>query len=103
VARIAPRYHPFHDLWHTFATELLLAGVPISRFSKWLGHASIQMTCDTYGHLLPCPDDLEVMEKLDRRPTTAGTTGHDLGTRPRIGATGTALRVAKAPNPLWKW
>ena len=47
MAGISPRYHPFHDLRRCFATELLWAGVPIFRVSKWLGHASIQMTCDT--------------------------------------------------------
>jgi hypothetical protein len=50
------------------------------------------MTCDTYGHLLPSPEDLEVMEALDRRLDTTGTTGHDLGTRPRIVAVGGARR-----------
>ena len=44
-----------HDLRHTFATHLLLAGVPVLKVSRWLGHTSIQITCDTYGHLLPDP------------------------------------------------
>jgi hypothetical protein len=70
-----------------------LAGVPIFRVSKWLGHASIQMTCDTYGHLLPSPDDVQVMETLDRE-LPAGTTGHDLGTGHRIARVGTTGRAA---------
>jgi integrase len=76
-AGMSGRYHPFHDLRHTFATELLLRGVPIFRVSKWLGHSSIQVTCDVYGHLLPSPDDQEVMDSLEERP---GTSGHKTGT-----------------------
>ena len=40
-------------LRHTHATFLLLAGVPIHVVQARLGHASIQTTVDTYGHLLP--------------------------------------------------
>jgi site-specific recombinase XerD len=54
-AGITPRYHPFHALRHTFASDLLGAGVPMLKVSRWLGHASIQTTVDTYGHLLPRP------------------------------------------------
>ena len=43
----------FHDLRHTHATFLLLAGVPIHVVQARLGHGSIQTTVDTYGHLLP--------------------------------------------------
>ncbi len=43
----------FHDLRHTHATFLLLAGVPIHVVQARLGHESIQTTVDTYGHLLP--------------------------------------------------
>ncbi|MCK5391241.1 MAG: site-specific integrase [Deltaproteobacteria bacterium] len=34
----------FHDLRHTFATRLVLAGVDLASVSKLLGHSSIQMT-----------------------------------------------------------
>lgn len=43
----------FHDLRHAFASWTLADGIPISDVSKWLGHASITETVDTYGHLLP--------------------------------------------------
>lgn len=39
-----------HPLRHTFATRSLRAGVPISVVSKWLGHANISVTLDTYIH-----------------------------------------------------
>lgn len=40
-----------HVFRHTFATWKLRAGVPIALVSRWLGHASIQMTVDIYGHI----------------------------------------------------
>ncbi|OHU29074.1 tyrosine-type recombinase/integrase [Mycobacteroides chelonae] len=38
-----------HDLRHTCASWLLLAGVPITVVSRHLGHENIQTTVDTYG------------------------------------------------------
>ena len=46
----------FHDLRHTHASLLLAFGVPIHVVSARLGHASIQTTVDTYGHVLPASD-----------------------------------------------
>ena len=42
----------FHDLRHTAATMMLQAGAPIQHVSKMLGHSSISITVDTYGHLV---------------------------------------------------
>ncbi len=42
-----------YDLRHTFATMLLAAGESVKVVSEWLGHASIQLTLDTYCHVLP--------------------------------------------------
>jgi integrase len=43
----------FHDLRHTSASLLLLADVNVKVVSERLGHASIQLTLDTYSHVLP--------------------------------------------------
>lgn len=43
----------FHDLRHTFASYLVMAGVNIHVVSKWLGHATIGMTEKHYTHLSP--------------------------------------------------
>lgn len=40
-----------HDLRHTAASLMLAAGVPLVVVSRVLGHASIAITADLYGHL----------------------------------------------------
>jgi integrase len=45
-----------HDLRHTHATLLLAADVPIKVVSERLGHTTIAMTMDVYGHVLPAMD-----------------------------------------------
>jgi integrase len=43
----------FHDLKHTAATLLLLAGVHPKVVPEHLRHASIAITLDLYSHVLP--------------------------------------------------
>ena len=43
----------FHDLRHTNATLLLVAGVNPKIVSERLGHKSIEITLNTYSHVLP--------------------------------------------------
>ncbi len=43
----------FHDLRHTFASLLILAGEDILRVSEFLGHAKPGFTLNTYSHVLP--------------------------------------------------
>jgi integrase len=40
----------FHDLPHSCATLLIAQGVPLKTVSDILGHSSIQITADIYGH-----------------------------------------------------
>ena len=42
----------FHCLRHTFATEMLRAGVPVKVVSEMLGHRTIAITLRTYAHVL---------------------------------------------------
>jgi len=42
----------WHELRHTFASQLAIAGVPLRQVQEWLGHGSIQMTM-RYSHLSP--------------------------------------------------
>ncbi len=48
-----PREIRLYDLRHTHATLLLLAGEHPKIVSERLGHSSIQITLDTYSHVLP--------------------------------------------------
>ena len=41
-----------HQRRHTVATQALNAGIPITVVSKWLGHANISVTYNTYIHVL---------------------------------------------------
>ena len=42
-----------HDLRHSYTSLMLAAGVDMKQISANLGHASIGITFDVYGHLLP--------------------------------------------------
>lgn len=46
-----------HDLRHTCATLLIAQGAHAKAIQRHLGHSSIQITFDTYGHLLPDEQD----------------------------------------------
>ena len=53
LARLAlPRYTP-HELRHTFASRMIRAGAHPKVLQELLGHSTIKMTMDTYGHLFP--------------------------------------------------
>lgn len=43
----------YHDIRRTYATNLLKAGENIPDVSRLLGHSSIQITVEAYGHFLP--------------------------------------------------
>ena len=43
-----------HDLRHTHASQLLMAGVNVKVVSERLGHSSVSFTLDTYAHVMPC-------------------------------------------------
>ncbi len=54
----------FHDLRHTAATIMLQSGATLVHVSRVLGHASISITSDIYGHLVV--DDLR--SAIERMP-----------------------------------
>ena len=43
----------FHDIRHSFASQLLTLGQPVTYVKDQLGHSSISITVDIYGHLIP--------------------------------------------------
>jgi len=54
----------FHDLRHTFASLLIQQGESLVYVKDQLGHHSIQITVDTYGHLVP-GGNRQAVDRLD--------------------------------------
>jgi integrase len=59
-----------HALRHTYASLLINGGESIKYVSKQLGHASIQITADTYGHLFK-ETSVSAMNRLTMRMPAA--------------------------------
>jgi integrase len=53
LVRAGLRQVRFHDLRHTYASLLINNGENIKYISEQMGHASVQITLDRYGHLFP--------------------------------------------------
>jgi len=53
LAKANLRQIRFHDLRHTFASLLIQNGESLAYVKEQLGHSSIKMTVDVYGHLVP--------------------------------------------------
>lgn len=56
-----------HDLRHSFASNAIASGANIVAVSKYLGHANITQTLQTYTHLLQKSDDelIRIVSSLD--------------------------------------
>jgi integrase len=54
----------FHTLRHSYASHLIQAGASLTYVKEQMGHSSIQVTVDTYGHLVPGAD-IAWVDKLD--------------------------------------
>lgn len=48
-----------HVLRHTFASQLVSAGVSIFKVSRWMGHASVRTTEQRYAHLAPQDGEID--------------------------------------------
>ena len=46
-----------HSLRHFYASHLIDQGFAPKKIQNWMGHSSIVMTMDVYGHLMPSLDD----------------------------------------------
>ena len=60
-----------HTCRHTSAAMRLRAGIRLDVVSKQLGHASVAITADTYGH----PDEEALKEAARRMGTVLGEEG----------------------------
>ncbi len=96
-AGLPPEFIP-HSLRHLYASTALAEGIPITEVSRWLGHNSIEVTHQIYGHLIPSSFDraraaLDTAYQASRRqrsgkPSLDGRTNEPPGHQP-----GGALRV----------
>jgi integrase len=64
LVRAGLREIRLHDIRHTFASLLLSDGASPVYVKEQLGHSSIQMTVDIYGHLIPS-SSREMVNRLD--------------------------------------
>ncbi|MDA8302033.1 MAG: site-specific integrase [Actinomycetota bacterium] len=79
-----------HDTRHTAATAWLAAGVDVKTVQTWLGHASVELTLNLYGHHLGTDADRAGIARFNRtlgegrttrRPTTSEGHGAPTDTR----------------------
>ncbi len=62
-----------HDLRHTFGSLLIQNGASIVYVKEQMGHSSIQVTVDIYGHLIPGAN-VSFVDSLDQLPEEPGKT-----------------------------
>ncbi|MHB1929833.1 MAG: tyrosine-type recombinase/integrase [Acidimicrobiales bacterium] len=55
----------FHDLRHTAVTLVIANGAHAKAIQQRMGHSSVTITLDRYGHLLPALDD-QMADGLER-------------------------------------
>lgn len=65
------RHVTFHALRHTFASLLIQGGASLVYVKEQMGHSSIQVTVDTYGHLIP-GGNIAWIDGLDSRTSPQG-------------------------------
>ena len=77
-----------HELRHSTASTSLAQGVPVEVVSAFLGHSSIRMTVDTYGHI----GDVQLRTAADAMDTALGGVVAS-GPRPRTGQFSSSWKV----------
>ncbi len=94
-----PERTRFHDLRHTYAALLIAQGAHHRAIMERMGHSTITVTLDTYGHLLP-KIDAALDEALDSTYRGAATrlAAPVRMLRPTGGATPSSVAVVAEPN-----
>jgi integrase len=59
-----PRRFNWHALRHFAVSSWIEAGFPPKTVQTFAGHASLQVTMDTYGHLFPTEDHKKAMDRI---------------------------------------
>lgn len=85
----------WHDLRHTFASRLVMAGVDLRTVQEVMGHKTITMTL-RYAHLSET-HQLDAVQRLSAKPTgtTTGTSSNvvELKTKPPKGIEPSTYRL----------
>jgi integrase len=64
--KLGLKHYGLHAFRHFCASWWIDQGLGIKRVSALLGHSSISLTADTYGHLFPAEDDAERFAAAER-------------------------------------
>lgn len=88
-----PKGFVFHGLRHTYASQLVQAGTPLSVVAKQLGHSNAETVSRTYGHL--CCDTIEA------QIATRFARLHAQRSDPRLDRLRDTLQTREEPN--WSW
>jgi integrase len=86
----------FYDLRHTHASLLIAEGVHAKKIAERLGHSSIKLTMDTYGHLFE-GSDRESAEQMDRLFGSASVLNASRDQAPQLGSRGNVIVMPKHP------
>ncbi len=81
LAKAGIRKIRLHDLRHTFGSHLIQSGASIVYVKEQMGHSSIQVTVDTYSHLIPGAK-ASFVDRLDRIPAQANSGNTKLEATP---------------------
>jgi integrase len=78
LAKASLRCVRFHDLRHSLASRLIQNAESLAYVKDQLGHHSIKVTIDIYGHLVPGANKA-VVDRLDVTGRNPGTTRKETG------------------------
>jgi integrase len=81
----------FHDLRHTYGSLLIQSGASLAYIRDQMGHSSIQITVDVYGHLIPSAN-VSFADRLDSLTPTS----------PQQSATFGFKRISGFRGSLWE-
>jgi integrase len=95
LSRSGLRRIRIHDLRHTYASLLIQQGESLAYVKEQLGHHSIKITVDTYGHLVP-GGNRQAVDRLDDAPRDATIRNPDATSlKPPVAA---AAEVTEKPR-----
>jgi integrase len=95
LAKAGLRRFRFHDLRHTFGSLLIQGRGTLTYVKEQMGHSSIQITVDTYGHLVPGAD-IACIDSLDSR-----TSPQQSANQPQMNHSGNLEEGAEVAEKNW--